>query len=147
MADGHIAVHTHGSQREGAGEHVVIVDGNDCLAQGISKWPEAQEDICALEGQGQQHQSVCQSQIKDVNVGSCLHLGVSAERTGKKASFGLRDLAAKGKGPFFLAITGDNHSDPCQDVVSWAQLNDMEPGGKYFNKCFQYLQYTKQFTT
>lgn len=69
------------------------------LHRSISKWPEAQEDICALEGQGQQHQSVCQGQIKDVNVGSCLHLGVSAERTGKKASFGLRDLAAKGKGP------------------------------------------------
>lgn len=80
MADGHIAVHTHGSQREGAGEHVVIVDGNDCLAQGIPKRPEAQEDICALEGQCQQHQSVCQGQIKDVNVGSSLHLGVSAER-------------------------------------------------------------------
>lgn len=42
-----------------------------------------------------------------------------------------------------MAITGDNHSDPCQNVVSWAQLNDMEPGGKYFNKCFKYLQYSE----
>lgn len=84
MADGDVAVHAHGGQREGAGEHVVIVDGDDRLAQGIAERPEAQEDVGALEGQGQQHQGVCQGQVKDVNVGGRLHLGVSAGRLGRR---------------------------------------------------------------
>lgn len=77
VADGNVAVHTHHGQREGAGEHVVVVDGDGNLAQDISKGPEAQECVCSLEGQGHQAQGVSQSEVKDVNVGSCLHLGES----------------------------------------------------------------------
>ena len=81
-----------------------MLTATDCLAQGVPKWPEDQQDICALEGQCQQHLSVCQGHIKDVNVGSCLHLGVSAERTGrKKASFGhLGGPGSKGQGALLL---------------------------------------------
>lgn len=51
VADGNVSVHTHDGQREGAGEHVVVVDGHHCLAQDVPKWPKPQEYICAL-GQG-----------------------------------------------------------------------------------------------
>ena len=79
MADSYITVYTHGSQSESAGKHVVVVDSNDRLAQCIPKWPEAQKDVCALEGQCQQDQGISQCQIKYVNVGSSLHLGVHDE--------------------------------------------------------------------
>ena len=72
MADSYITVYTHGSQSESAGKHVVVVDSNDRLAQCIPKWPEAQKDVCALEGQCQQDQGISQCQIKYVNV--CLFL-------------------------------------------------------------------------
>lgn len=49
VANGHVPVHAHHRQGEGAGEHVVVVDGHHRLAQGVSEWPEAQEHICALE--------------------------------------------------------------------------------------------------
>lgn len=77
VADGDVAVHTHHRQREGAGEHVVVVDGDGDLAQDIAKGPEAQERVCSLEGQGHQAQGVSQSEVEDVNVGGCLHLGES----------------------------------------------------------------------
>lgn len=78
MADSHIAVDTHGSQGEGASKHVVVVDGNDGLAHGIAEWPEAQQDVSALERQSKQHQGVCQGQVENIDVGGCLHLGVPA---------------------------------------------------------------------
>ena len=48
VADGHVPVHTHHCQGEGAGEHVVVVDRHHRLAQSIPKWPEAQEHVSAL---------------------------------------------------------------------------------------------------
>ena len=48
VADGHIPVHTHHCQGEGAGEHVVVVDRHHCLAQSVPKWPEAEKHVCAL---------------------------------------------------------------------------------------------------
>lgn len=77
VADGDVAVHTHHRQCEGAGEHVVVVNGDGNLAQDIAKGPEAQECVCSLEGQGHEAQGVSQSEVKDVNVGGCLHLGES----------------------------------------------------------------------
>lgn len=77
VADGDVAVHAHHRQREGAGEHVVVVNGDGNLAQDIAKGPEAQECVCSLEGQGHEAQGVSQSEVKDVNVGGCLHLGES----------------------------------------------------------------------
>lgn len=49
VADSHIPVNAHHCQREGAGEHVVIVDGHYRLAQGVAKRPEAQKHVSALE--------------------------------------------------------------------------------------------------
>lgn len=49
VADGHVPVHAHHRQGEGAGEHVVVVDGHHRLAQSIAEWPEAQKHIGALE--------------------------------------------------------------------------------------------------
>lgn len=49
VADGHVPVHAHHRQGEGAGEHVIVVDGHHCLAQSFPEWPEAQEHVCALE--------------------------------------------------------------------------------------------------
>lgn len=48
VADGHVPVHTHHCQGEGAGEHVVVVDRHHCLAQSVPKWPEAEKHVCAL---------------------------------------------------------------------------------------------------
>lgn len=39
MTDGNIAVHTHHGEGEGAGEHVVVVDGDCDLAESVSKGP------------------------------------------------------------------------------------------------------------
>lgn len=49
VADGHVPVHTHHCQGEGAGEHVIVVDRHHRLAQSVPEWPEAQEHIGALE--------------------------------------------------------------------------------------------------
>lgn len=49
VTDGHVAVHAHHRQGEGAGEHVVVVDRHDSLAQSVPKRPEAQENISALK--------------------------------------------------------------------------------------------------
>ena len=55
VADGHVAVHAHHRQGEGAGEHVVVVDGHHHFTQRVAKRPEAQEHVGALEGkQGEQ---------------------------------------------------------------------------------------------
>lgn len=49
VADGHIPVHTHHRQSEGADEHVVVVKRHHSLTESVSKRPEAQENIGALE--------------------------------------------------------------------------------------------------
>lgn len=49
VADGHVTIHTHHRQSEGAGEHIVVVDRHHCLAQSVPEWPEAQKHICALD--------------------------------------------------------------------------------------------------
>lgn len=49
VADGHVPVHAHHCQGEGAGEHVVVVDRHHRLAQSVPEWPEAQEHVGALE--------------------------------------------------------------------------------------------------
>ena len=41
VADRHVAVHAHHRQGEGAGEHVVVVDGHHRLTQGVPERPEA----------------------------------------------------------------------------------------------------------
>lgn len=65
VADGHIAVHTHHCQSEGAGEHVVVVDRHHCLAQSIPEWPEAQENIGALKTSRNQRKNIeMQSEAK-----------------------------------------------------------------------------------
>lgn len=52
VADGHVPVHTHHGQREGAGEHVVVVDRHHRLTQSVPERPEAQEHVGALETPG-----------------------------------------------------------------------------------------------
>lgn len=80
VADGNIAVHTHHCECEGAGKHVVIVNGDGDLAEGIPKWPGAQDSIRALERQGHKAQGISQGKVEDVDVCSCLHLGESIRK-------------------------------------------------------------------
>ena len=58
VADGHIPVHTHHRQGEGAGEHVVVVDRHHRLAQGVPEGPEAQEHVCSLETSRNQRMNI-----------------------------------------------------------------------------------------
>ncbi len=86
VAHGHVSIHAHHSQGEHTGEHVIVVDGDDRLAQGIAKGPETKEHICALEGKRSQNQRISQCQVKYIDVGSCLHLGISGKVTEKETT-------------------------------------------------------------
>lgn len=77
MAHGHVAVDTHHGQREDAGEHVVVIDGDEDFARHLAKRPGAEQVVGALEGHGGGDQSVGHSKVEDVDVGGCFHLGVS----------------------------------------------------------------------
>ena len=78
VAHGDVAVHAHHGQGEDAGEHVVVVDGDDHLAQELPERPGVHQVLGALEGQRARGQSICQSQVEDVDVGGGLHLSVSS---------------------------------------------------------------------
>lgn len=77
VAHGDVAVHAHHGKGEDACEHVVVVDGNNDLAQDFPKWPGVHEVVGALEGQRAGGQGVGKSQVENVNVCGRLHLGVS----------------------------------------------------------------------
>lgn len=77
VADGDVAVDTHCGEGEDGGEHVVVVDGHHHLAQDIAKGPGAHQIVDTLERKRAGDQGVCQGQIEDVDVGSCLHFSVS----------------------------------------------------------------------
>lgn len=78
MTHGHVAIHAHHGQREDAGKHVVVIDGDEDLARHLTKRPRAQQVVCALEGHGGGDQGVGHSQVEDVDVGGCFHFGVAA---------------------------------------------------------------------
>lgn len=48
----HVAIHAHHGQREDAGEHVVVIDGDEDLARHFTERPRAQQIVRALEGHG-----------------------------------------------------------------------------------------------
>lgn len=77
VAHGHVAVHAHHGQGEDAGKHVVVINGDEDFARHLAKRPGAEQVVGALEGHGSSDQSVCHSQVKDVDVGGCFHFGVS----------------------------------------------------------------------
>lgn len=77
MADGHISVHTHHGQSEDTGEHVVVVNGDENLTHHLSERPGVQQVICALKGHGGGYQSICDSQVENVDVGGGFHFSVS----------------------------------------------------------------------
>lgn len=77
MADGDVAIHAHGTEREYAGEHVIVVYGDHDLAEDGSKRPCSHEVIDTLEWQGTGRQGIGQSKVKDIDVGGRLHFGVS----------------------------------------------------------------------
>lgn len=52
MADGDVAVHAHHGEREDAGEHVVVVDGDDHFAQHLPEGPRAHQVLGTLEWEG-----------------------------------------------------------------------------------------------
>lgn len=80
MTDSDVAINTHHGECEDAGKHVVVVYGDDHLAQRLAEGPRAQHVLGTLEGQGDGGQGVGQSQVEDVDVGGRLHLGVSGCR-------------------------------------------------------------------
>lgn len=77
VTHGHVAVHAHHGQCEDAGEHVVVIDGDEDFARHLAKWPGAEQVVRALEGHGGGDQGVGHGQVKDVDVGGCFHFGVS----------------------------------------------------------------------
>lgn len=77
MAHCNVAVYTHSCQCEDACKHVVIVNRHDNLAQDVPKRPGTHEIVDTLEGEGTGSQSICQGQVKDVDVCRGLHFGVS----------------------------------------------------------------------
>lgn len=77
VAHGDVAVHAHHGEGEDAGEHVVIIDGDNQLAQDLPERPRVHQVLGALEGQRAGRQGVGESQVEDVDVGGRLHLGVS----------------------------------------------------------------------
>lgn len=77
MAHSNVAIDAHHGEGEDACEHVVVVDANNKLAQGFPKRPGVHEVFGTLEGQCAGGQGISQSQVKDVDVCGCLHLGVS----------------------------------------------------------------------
>jgi len=76
MTNGDVAVHAHHGEREDAGEHVVVVDGDDHFAQHLPEGPRAHQILGTLEREGARGESVSESQVEDVDVGGGLHLGV-----------------------------------------------------------------------
>lgn len=76
MTNSDVTVHTHHGECEDAGEHVVVVDGDDHFTQQLPKGPCTHQVLGALEGEGAGGECVSQSQVEDVDVGGGLHLGV-----------------------------------------------------------------------
>lgn len=83
MAYGHVAINAHHGQGEDAGEHVVVINGDEDFASHFSKWPRVEQVVGALEGHGGGDQSISHSQVKDVDIGGCFHFGVSRKKRGK----------------------------------------------------------------
>ena len=77
MTHGHVAIHAHHGQREDAGEHVVVIDGDEDLARHLAERPRAEQVVGALEGHGGGHQGVGHGQVKDVDVSGRFHFGVA----------------------------------------------------------------------
>lgn len=74
VADGNIAVDAHHGEREDAGEHIVVVNGEHSLAEQFPKGPCLHQVLGALEGQRAGGQCICQGQVEDVDVGGCLSI-------------------------------------------------------------------------
>lgn len=96
VAHGHVTVHTHHSQGEDTGEHVVIIDGDEHFAGHLAKRPGAEQVVGALEGHGGGDQGVGQRQVENVNVGGGFHLGVPLEED-KKTHMNNTRLAINGR--------------------------------------------------
>ena len=77
VAHGHVTVDTHHGQREDAGEHVVVIDGDEDFARHLAERPGAEQVVGALKGHSGGDESVSHGQVEDVDVGGCFHLGVS----------------------------------------------------------------------
>lgn len=58
VTHGHVAVNAHHGESEDAGEHVVVVNGDEDLADHLSKGPRVEQVICALKGHGGGHEGV-----------------------------------------------------------------------------------------
>lgn len=80
VTHGHISVHAHHGEREDAGEHVVVVNGDEDLADHLSKGPRVEQIVCTLKGHGGGHQGIGYCQVEDVDIGGCFHLSVSTKR-------------------------------------------------------------------
>lgn len=76
VANGHVAVHAHHREGEDADEHVVVVNGDEDLAHHLAEGPSVQHVVGALEGHGGGDKGVGEGQVKNVNIGGCLHLCV-----------------------------------------------------------------------
>lgn len=94
VAHSDIAVNTHGGECEDRGEHIVVINGHDHLAQHIPKWPGPHQIVDTLERQRTGDQGVSQGEVEDVDVGGSLHFSVSAQKeeegsqgAGKKTGF------------------------------------------------------------
>lgn len=84
MAHRHVAIHTHHGESEDAGEHVVVVDGDEHLANHLTEGPCVQQVVGALEGHRGGDEGVGERQIENVNVGGRLHLCVPVKHAEHK---------------------------------------------------------------
>ena len=85
MAHGNVAVHTHHGERKDTGEHIVVVDSNEDLADHFSKRPGIEKVVCALKGHRGGDKGIGESKVENVNVGGCLHLCVPVKHANHKA--------------------------------------------------------------
>ena len=127
VAHGDVTVHTHHGQGEDAGEHVVVVDGDDHLAQHIPKGPGVHQIDRALEGHSCGHQCICQSQVEDIDVGCCLHLCVSKRQ--ETRSF-LSIFMPYSRGKCFSRLL--NVSSTYSLCIYHADIGGSRKMGKYF---------------
>lgn len=70
-----VPVYAHHCQEINAGEDIVVIYGQDDLAEDFSKGPVAEEVLHNIDGQDKGEQVISDSKVQDEHVGHSLHLG------------------------------------------------------------------------
>lgn len=103
VAHSHVSIHAHHGEREDADEHVVVVNGNEDFANHLAEGPGVQHVVRALEGHRGGDERVGERQVKNVNVGGRLHLGVPVKHAERQVTGRSRMPGWIRRKPFLLA--------------------------------------------